>query len=182
MTDSPSINVQLILDGDMAEFELLIDDYAPGIRAYFAANLRSTQMIDDLAQETFVAVYQGLHRFDPKRSEIGKWVFGIAKNKLLKHYRTIQATEKKMDALRTQLADSVWDRFKGLASKENLTETLRECIQALPERARKVITRRYFVGAAVQDIARDWVTTPDAISSLLNRTRAQLKRCVGAKV
>ena len=66
-------------------------------------------------------------------------------------------------------------------AKENLTDALRECIQALPDRAREAITQRYFGGQAVQDIARDWDTTPDAISALLGRSRLQLKRCMGGK-
>ncbi|MFT5135562.1 MAG: RNA polymerase sigma factor (sigma-70 family) [Arenicella sp.] len=47
-------------------------------------------LADDLAQETFILAYKGLHRFNQK-SKFSSWLYRIAYNQFLQHCRSNQA-------------------------------------------------------------------------------------------
>jgi RNA polymerase sigma factor (sigma-70 family) len=47
-------------------------------------------LADDLAQETFIQAYKGLHRFNQK-SKFSSWLYRIAYNQFLQHCRSNQA-------------------------------------------------------------------------------------------
>ena len=74
-------------------FNILASDYRPMIVAYLRSLGADAHLAEDLAQETFLAAYQSLNRFD-EEGNLGAWLRGIARNKTLMHWRAAAARDR----------------------------------------------------------------------------------------
>jgi RNA polymerase sigma factor (sigma-70 family) len=61
-------------------------DHGPAVRRYFHRLTRNPDLADDLAQEVFLKVVRAAGTYQPQERERA-WVFRIAQNVLLDHYR-----------------------------------------------------------------------------------------------
>src|SRR5262245_29430019 len=78
--------VQRCLDGDRQAFHALTTRYYRPVCGFLLRRLQRPDLIEDLAQETFLEAYQALH--DGRRPEhLSSWLFGIARNRLGKWLR-----------------------------------------------------------------------------------------------
>jgi hypothetical protein len=71
--------LSLVLSGNTARFEALVDRYLPRVRALCASHVYTEAAHDDLVQETFVErrlKLNTLHPFDRRRSHTGNSITG----------------------------------------------------------------------------------------------------------
>lgn len=171
--------VQKVLEGDKEAFRAIVVELGPGIRAYLAAHLNDSHTVDDLAQETFVAAYESLGRFETG-ADLSNWLRGIAQKKLLGELR-------RQYKGRSVLADMKVDLIRDIStdvirtSSEDSSGTikkLQECLGKLPERTKSVLLARYFDRETVTAVAGRMETSVTAISALLFRGRKQLQVCM----
>ena len=74
------------LGGEIA-FELAYERELPHVYGYIRYRVRDRGTADDLASQTFLKALDRLSTFDPRRSEIGPWMLGIARNVVRDHLR-----------------------------------------------------------------------------------------------
>ena len=75
------------LGGDPKAHAALLRAVAPLLRSYFARRMRDDAgEVEDLVQETLIAVHTRRGSFDPDR-KFTSWLFSIARHKLVDHYR-----------------------------------------------------------------------------------------------
>ncbi len=72
-------------EGDEAGVNALYRAFQPPLLRYL--RWRSPGGAEDLAQETWLAVARGLHRFDGGVAEFRAWLFSIARRKLVDEQR-----------------------------------------------------------------------------------------------
>jgi len=75
--------------GDDDAFSLLYDRHDRSCFAFIRRLLGASgeAIAEDLHQETWVAVSRGAASFDPSRSKFTTWLFTIARNKVMDHFR-----------------------------------------------------------------------------------------------
>lgn len=168
-----------IKNGNTQQFREIIREFAPAVRSYLASRLFAKDMVEDLAQETFIAVYENIIRYDSTLN-FRQWILGIASNKLKMYFRTTKirksAYEKVLDIIRLR------NEEKSLETNEPDTaqaSKLHNCLEAIPERSRKLLKAHYYQNIQIKKIAELQKTTEDAISSLLYRTKKKLANCIG---
>jgi RNA polymerase sigma-70 factor, ECF subfamily len=71
-------------DGSRGSFDELVVRYRPRLVAFLARRLADAADAEDVAQETFVRVYDHLDRYDPTRP-FSTWLFAIGKNVAANH-------------------------------------------------------------------------------------------------
>jgi RNA polymerase sigma-70 factor (ECF subfamily) len=162
--------------GDREAFRELVAEYGPSLRAFFAGRVSDPTVVDDLAQEAFIATWESLDRFDG--GEIGAWLFGIARNRLYLYYRRTASRQRKLGELKMRILDDLVDNGREETMRRDQIVRLRDCINQLPERATELIRKRYFENVAVNDVADQLNSTAAAISCSLHRIRKQLKLCL----
>jgi len=72
--------------GSSASFAKLVQRYERRLIRVIGRFVRDADQAEDLAQETFLRVYQRLDQFDPAR-RFGPWLFRIGVNLCLDHHR-----------------------------------------------------------------------------------------------
>ncbi len=171
--------VEQVRAGDKNAFALIVREYGVSVRAYLAAQLTDSHTVDDLAQETFVAAYGSLNTYQMD-SDLGVWIKGIARHKLLSYFRRAYREKGRLAAFREQLMEELVEDVSRATSGDSadMIEKLRMCMKRLPERLRMVMEARYYACEKVSALAARLGTSATAISSLLYRGREDLMACM----
>ena len=67
----------------MLDIEELIKTHLPALRAYIASRGVSSNIVDDIAQDVFLVAFKNQEKYD-RQYAFKSWIFGIAKNIILK--------------------------------------------------------------------------------------------------
>jgi RNA polymerase sigma factor (sigma-70 family) len=65
--------------GEAEAFRLLVDDIAPAVFGFLRRRVTDAGELEDMLQETLIAVYESRHTYDPAR-RFEPWLFAIARN------------------------------------------------------------------------------------------------------
>jgi len=167
-------------------FNILASEYRPMIVAYLRSLGADAHLAEDLAQETFLAAYQSLDRFD-EGGNLGAWLRGIARNKTLMHWRAAAVRPPmSTDARCVGGIDEVFDAMDRQKEEgdwwEDRREILRQCISQLSSSLRRAIERVYSEGETLDEAAATLSSTRLAIGQRLSRARNQIRQCVTLKL
>ncbi len=72
---------------DETLFERAYESEFPHVYGYIRYRIGNGDTADDLASQTFLKALDRLSTFDPRKSEIGPWMLGIARNVVRDHFR-----------------------------------------------------------------------------------------------
>ena len=79
--------LEALADGDLRALRLLYDRHAPWLSVRLGRRCNDREVVADVLQDTFVAVWQGARRYQG-RGEVGAWMWGIAIRRLVSRLRT----------------------------------------------------------------------------------------------
>ncbi len=164
--DSDVMLVQRTLAGEQRAFELLVIKYQRRVERLIGRMVRDVDLVEDIAQETFIRAYRALAQFRGD-AQFYTWLYRIAVNTAKK-----QLLELKRDPLvfSSQLKSGDDDETSGaerepslgmadtetpdavLASKE-IAEAVNAVMESLPEELRMAITLREIEGMSYEEIA-----------------------------
>jgi RNA polymerase sigma factor (sigma-70 family) len=68
-------------------FGMLYDRYAERIYAYAQREMGSTAVAQDIVSATFEKAFKNLSRYEHQGYSFGAWLYGIARNEMLMHWR-----------------------------------------------------------------------------------------------
>ncbi|ARU03846.1 RNA polymerase sigma factor RpoE [Comamonas serinivorans] len=149
--------------GDQRAFEMLVVKYQRRIERLIARLVRDTDLVEDIAQETFIRAYRALHQFRGD-AQFYTWLYRIAVNTAKKFLLDMKrdpvitetALQSRGDDDETswleaeQIAEATPE--SELAAKE-IAEAVNQALEALPDELRQAITLREMEGFSYEDIA-----------------------------
>jgi len=163
--DADTALVERVKRGDARAFEMLVVKYQRRIERLIGRMVRDTDLVPDIAQETFIRAYRALPQFRGE-SAFYTWLYRIAVNTAKK-----ALVELKRDPVVTEtaLASSREDEDETsrvenelsdgetpdalLASKE-IAAAVNASIEALSEDLRQAVTLREIEGLSYEEIAQ----------------------------
>ena len=148
----------------------LYDDALPQVYGYLLARCGRRTLAEDLTAETFLAAVAACRRTPPPRPSIG-WLVGIARHKLVDHWRAAEREERGLRAVTDpgEPADDPWnERLDALLA--------REVLATLSGPNRAALTLRYLDGLTVPSVAAQLGRTVHATEALLVRARNAFRR------
>lgn len=160
------------MPSDPDSFRAFYAEALPRVFAYFLYRTGADrQVAEDLTQETFMAAVKEMRAGSPVDSPIG-WVLGIARHKLMDHYRARERNERRLEALRSSIDDDGLLTWDGDASRERAVAAL----DAVAGPQRTALVLRYLDGLSVPETASLIGKSVHATESLLARGRASFRR------
>ncbi len=183
---SESELIEIVRSGDDASsvdaFTQLVYRHQARVRGYLAGRISWRQDVaDDLAQESFIAAYNCIDRFDGT-SAFSTWLIGIARNIALDHARKHARRTARETSFFSHIShlweeraqhQSVWDE----ASDDDIG-ALRRCLQNLPQKSRELVHDYYFNSRSAVAIAADKGKKATSVRVGLMRVRKALKECI----
>lgn len=176
------VEFEVVLDqvirGNRDAFRLVVRMFSLPLRGYIASQIHHANDVDDMAQEVFLAAYRQLATFR-RGDDFGAWLRGIARNKLLDHFRSTTRRDRAIGRFREEVARVVQDDLdrSAVADTSESIEALLRCIAQLPEKLRRVV-RAGLDGDKPADLADELVTTVGAIYTMHYRANQRLRDCV----
>ena len=185
--DSDAMLVERTVAGDQKAFELLVIKYQRRIQRLIGRMVRDVDLVEDIAQETFIRAYRALAQFRGE-AQFYTWLYRIAVNTAkkalmdLKRNPTVSENSFKSgdddetSPLENELTISETPDAV-LASKE-IAEIINAAMDALPEELRQAITLREIEGLSYEEIS-------EAMSCPIGTVRSRIFRAreaISAKV
>ena len=153
-----------------AELMVLYDRCLPEVYGYLLARCRSVPTAEDLTSETFVAAAAGVRRGTiPQLTPA--WLIGVARHKLVDHWRREAAENRRLRAVEVETAEVLddWDA--------QLDSTLtRQVLGEISPAHRLALVLRHCDGLSVTEVARHLDRTVHATEALLVRARISFRR------
>jgi RNA polymerase sigma-70 factor (TIGR02960 family) len=178
--------------GDEAAFRRLTDPYRRELQVHLYRIVGSVQDAEDLLQETLLAAWRGLDRFEG-RASFRTWLYRIATNRSLD---ALRAGRRRPDVPRvedppepTRRVEPIWLEpypdvlLEGVAddapgpearyeTREAIALAFVAGLQHLPPQQRAVLVLRDVLGYRAAEVAEMLDTTEPSVNSLLQRARA----------
>ena len=132
--------------GSREAFTNLLRIHQSRIRSYLGRFVRDRDVVDDLAQETFLSTYQSLSTY---REEVPfrMWMLGIARHRVLRYLRELQRRRAHESALfRGAVGEWLAKEAESLGPQdhEREVEALRSCLEGLPPKSSALVAEYYF--------------------------------------
>lgn len=171
-----------LVGGDDAALNVLMDRHAPRIFHFLCRMLGNEDDANDLAQETFVRLYNARSSYQSGQ-KFATWLYTIAGNLARNHLRwrarhlqvsIDAATETTGQTLADSLPTNTATPSQALATAERAA-SVRAAVQALPDDMREAIVLCEFEEMAVAEAAAVLESTPKAVESRLYRARQLLR-------
>ena len=186
--DSDTLLVERTVAGDQAAFELLVIKYQRRIQRLIGRMVRDVDLVEDIAQETFIRAYRALHQFRGD-AQFYTWLYRIAINTAkkflleLKRDPTVSESAFKTDrdddetswAGNEPIADETPESL--LAAKE-IAAAVNAAMMALPEELRQALTLREIEGLSYEEISEMMNCPIGTVRSRIFRAR----EAISAKV
>ena len=168
--------VERLRSGDFRTQEHFVAYFSELIQLKLRARLRSPQAIEDVRQETFVRVFAALRSpggiRQPER--LGAFVNSICNNVLLEHYRSSSRSDSLDDEPQNELPDPAMDVLGAVAAKQ-MEEKVREILDEMPERDRRILREVFLEERDKDDVCRDFGVDRDYLRVLLHRAKQSFK-------
>lgn len=156
--------------GNLEAFESLVEQHQDRVFNFLFRMVGNSHDAEDLAQETFLRVYQGLGRYNPSLS-FATWLFTIARRVGASHFR------RAARSFHPEPADPADcnDPAEVLARKDEQRSLWRLARNLKPNQF-QALWLRYAEGFSVAEVARIMRLTCVHVKVLLHRARAQLAK------
>ena len=157
-------------------FSSIIERYEHKLSRYIGRLCHcSKEDIEDLLQEIFVKIYRNLNDFDHKL-KFSSWVYRIAHNEVISHYRKIKARPQSVD-LDHDLAvsDKIKDDFATFFDRNLNKIKIFEVFATLDLKYKDILILRFFEEMSYEEISDILRKPPGTVATLLNRAKKQFK-------
>ncbi len=163
---------------ECADFTRLVTEQHQQLRSFVRSLGVDPDWVDDIAQETFLVAWRERDSFD-QQLDYGKWLRGIARNLIRNEVRKQERHRRLLHKGLTELLLSAADANPVPESWATAhISTLRDCVEKLAPKSRKLVAGRYGDGWKAPDLADHFGMTPAAVRKALARIRKQLKACI----
>jgi RNA polymerase sigma-70 factor (ECF subfamily) len=161
--ESDLLLVERTVAGDQRAFELLVIKYQRRIERLIGRMVRDNDLVQDIAQETFIRAYRALHQFRGD-AQFYTWLYRIAVNTAKKALVDMKRNPVVLESsLRSSDEDDETYRPGSelthdetpdtvLAAKE-IAAAVNAAMEALPEELRQAVTLREIEGLSYEEIA-----------------------------
>jgi RNA polymerase sigma-70 factor (ECF subfamily) len=163
------------------QFLRLLSHTENKVRRYIATLVPNRNDVDDVFQETLIALWRRFDDYRPEQS-FDAWAFRFAHYQVLS-YRKKKAVQSKHfafsdNAVELLAADQI-QRSDFLASQRT---ALSKCLERLTEEDRELLELRYSTDVPICQVARDTDQPARTLYQALERVRRQLLHCVSLRL
>ena len=154
----------------MSASEQIWGQFHSNLERYILSQVKDQYTAQDILQEVFLKVQGKLPQLR-EESKVAPWLFRIAKNTVLDHYR--QRSKKPADNAPEQLAE---DRGKDIT--EEFAYCIRPFIDSLPDKYREALLLVEIEGLSQKELAETLGISYSGAKSRVQRGRVMLKEAL----
>lgn len=186
--DSDLLLVQRTVAGDQRAFELLVIKYQRRIERLIARMVRDVNLVEDIAQETFIRAYRALPSFRGD-AQFYTWLYRIAVNTAKKalmdlkrdplvYENMMSGSDDDDETSRPKTEQTSSETPEMVLAAKEIANVVNAAMLSLPEELRQALTLREIDGWTYEEIAATMNCPIGTVRSRIFRAR----EAVSAKV
>lgn len=155
--------VERAVAGDQHAFELLVIKYQRRIQRLIGRMVRDVDLVEDIAQETFIRAYRALHQFRGD-SQFYTWLYRIAVNTAkkflleLKRDPTVsesafKSTDEDDETSWTGIEPTSDETPESVLAAKEIAVVVSTALEALPEDLKQALSLREIEGMSYEEIS-----------------------------
>jgi RNA polymerase sigma-70 factor (ECF subfamily) len=154
--------VERAVAGDQRAFELLVLKYQRRIERLIGRMVRDVDLVEDIAQETFIRAWRALHQFRGD-AQFYTWLYRIAVNTAkkalldLKRNPTVRGnatdTDEDDETSRRESELTTEETPESVYAAREIAAAVNAAMEALPEDLRQAVTLREIEGLSYEEIS-----------------------------
>jgi RNA polymerase sigma-70 factor (ECF subfamily) len=151
------------------DVETVYKRFHESLKQFISRRVSDERVAEDLLQDVYLRIHSRLDSLEDT-SRIESWVFQIARNLIIDHYRSRKQVER--------IADDDYpaeDDDDSNEAMECLAPAVREFVQELPEPYREALVLTEFEGLSQKELANRLGLSFSGAKSRVQRARAMLK-------
>ena len=131
-----------------SDFEQIYAAYSGKVMGYFMARVQRRADAEDLCADVFEKIYRKISDYDAEKSALNTWIYTIARNTLIDHFRKMRPTGEIDENIPADTAVE-----SSLLCRETLSE-LADALRQLPQEQRDIVVLLYYDRKPLTEIAR----------------------------
>lgn len=181
-TDSDLLLVERTVAGDLRAYDLLVIKYQRRIERLIGRMVRDSDLVQDIAQETFLRAYRALHQFRGE-AQFYTWLYRIAVNTAKKALmdlkrdpvvfegalRNSDGEENETSRIGPELTSD--ETPETVLAAQEIAAAVNAAMDALPEDLRQAVTLREIEGLSYEEIATAMACPIGTVRSRIFRAR-----------
>ncbi|MDR2531974.1 MAG: RNA polymerase sigma factor [Oscillospiraceae bacterium] len=151
------------------------ENFFSKIYNYIFYKVMHRQIAEDLTSTVFLKAAESFARYNPDKGAISTWLFAIAENTVIDHFRTHRIQISFDDLTDTTALSVDFEEQSSLVKDENLRE-LYAALSGLGDTTRDIISQRYFQQKSIRQIAKEKNMNESTVSTMHNRGLQKLRK------
>jgi RNA polymerase sigma-70 factor (ECF subfamily) len=172
-TDRQTELVLLAKAGDAEAFGHLYETYLDRIYRYIYFRVTDEQTAEDLISQVFTKAWENLDRYQPSGRPFIAWLYTIAHNTVIDHYRTRKDTVAIENTLSLASDSPSPDEQVELHFE---ADHLRSALQTLTSEQQQVVVLKFIAGMTTDEIAAQLQKSAGAVRALQMRALQALAK------
>lgn len=157
--------------GETENFVLLYDAYLDKIYRFLYFRTNHQETAEDLASQTFLKAFDKINSFDASKGTFQSWLYRIAHNLLIDHYR-VPRRNVDLSAAENIASDSSPEHD---TDRELTIEQIQKLLGTLPETVQELIVLRVWEELPYSEIAKIMDKSEASLKMQFSRVIASLK-------
>jgi RNA polymerase sigma-70 factor, ECF subfamily len=192
--ESPAAMIAPMRGRAQANPERWVDEHGDPLFRYALVRVRRREVAEDLVQETLLSAMRSREKFAGQSSE-RSWLFGILKHKINDYFRELgrETSFTDLESLADEFSEKFvpegyWVHVKGpkewkpeadeVLHRAEFWQTMRNCLDKLPERIANVFTLREMDEVESKEICSMLSISEGNLWVMLHRARMALRECL----
>jgi len=148
--------------------EQVWEEFQTQLQAFILQRVSDPVATEDLLQEVFVKIHQSIESLEDN-TKLESWVYQIARNTIIDHYRTTKSYDK------IESAPLVEEEYINMDAATQLAPALHGLVEQLPKHYRRAIELTEFEGLTQKEMGQHLGLSISGAKSRVQRAREQLK-------
>jgi RNA polymerase sigma-70 factor (ECF subfamily) len=173
--DNDSILIERVKNGDKGAFNFLVNKYYPRVYASLFSYTKSKEDSEDLAQQTFLKVWQQIESFRGD-SAFFTWIYRIAINLAKNHFVSSGYKKQKVNTSieNAEIEISSYENIEAVLMHDQSMKQIKEFINNMPESLKTAFTLRESEGKSYEEISLITETPIGTVRSRIFRARESI--------
>lgn len=165
--------------GDSEAFGVLYDQYHPQIYRFVFLKVGSREDAEDLTHQVFMNALEHMPGYRHHGFPFSSWLYRIARNAVIDHYRTRKAKVSLEDADPEMFA--LGENIQADANRALEIQNVREAMSELSALHQDVIIMRFVEELAIREVAMALKKSEGAVKLLQHRAISELQRILSER-
>lgn len=161
--------------GDKGAAEKLYSELVGKTFGFCVSRVRHRHQAEDLTQDIFLKVVDGIHTFNPGSGVFSVWFWQIARNTLTDHYRRAKDLSFS-DVSETRIETASIDNPETRAEESLERRRLNEFLKSLPEEDQELFRLHYLADLSYREISKILNKSEGSLRVSVSRLKEKIRK------